>query len=574
MLVESDFRQLLKREPFPEWYKRKILQNHRARVQHPYPFWKIGFRETFTPLIHILPAFIPVLYAPWLSIFVLVLFGVCLALNRWALSPQAEKEPAQFADDQKVPDPDPEIAASSTQNLGMNSGFVQAVTNFWWNDVEPMQNLPATLSIYFLLIVIQMQQEVKMAKSFATMIIPSIAMLTLAVHRNLIGSAWHVLANLAITAASAFCVLREMNHTAHVNYDTSDSCSHKYLPQTWALVATTIAIWALVAVPEREVSRWLRKMVICACACVYFNGGTAKVVNNERPWDWAQGGILRYYIWHAFHEYKTWGSKWPWLSSVLIESPHLGVLMASSVLFFEIVLSALAVLGLGEFGKFGLIRWSWSLVAISFHAGILLLMRPKYDIQAWIIVVLILDLPTKLLARYGVFGPTCVKAEQTGRASPIRKYSSHVKFFIAIVSSAVVFAWLFIGFFFPHVDADPNWPITSTPMYSTLFFLDPSVRIYSKLFVFNTSAPGFKSLRKATKASLFADMRPMNSTLATRYFGYSTLADTSALQVAEVRYHRCYSPHFIFKKGVVLGSMSAYVPQTESKPSKNWFWGN
>jgi len=241
------------------------------------------------------------------------------------------------------------------------------------------------------------------------------------------------------------------------------------------------------------------------------------------------------------------------------------MLMASSVLLFELPLSVLAALGVTEFGRFGPIRYLWSIAAIGFHFGILLLMRPKYDVQAWIVIVLILEVPTKLLAKTGFLSvPECL-GSRVSRSFATRAFQQRIKLLIAIISTLVVFAWTYVGVAFHHVDNDPNWPITSTPMYSTLFFLDPSVRMYSKLVVVDAGAEGMANLTRKTRSMVLSDLRPLNSTvlefmLATNAFdqdGSLIAADAMAgnltLYGMELHDHRCYSSHWTLPDGVALG---------------------
>lgn len=108
-------------------------------------------------------------------------------------------------------------------------------------------------------------------------------------------------------------------------------------------------------------------------------------------------------------------------------------------------------------------------------------------------------------------------------------------------------------------------------MYSALFFLDPSVRMYSKILVFDTASPGIADLPPRTKELLFADLQPLNSSMIEQLVATGSLdiddeeassANKSAfldgkhLMGLDLMYHRCYSPHFNFPDGVQIGEWS------------------
>jgi hypothetical protein len=253
--------------------------------------------------------------------------------------------------------------------------------------------------------------------------------------------------------------------------------------------------------------------------------------------------------------------------------------MACAVQMWEFPMSVLAILGVTEFGRMGPLRYTWSILAVVFHFGVLLLLRPNYDVQTHIIIALVLDFPMGLLPRLGIFKSQERQGAHEARQRPTRARSNQLKLALALMSSMIVAAWLLVGVTLHHVDKDPNWPISSIPMYSTLFFMDPSVKNYTFVAAVNTKDPDFDGLSAETQELVLAGSYPLNLTsnavvqnlidkkivlrnpTTGALYGSNSGLDVvdGSLRGLSVPYHRCYHPHFSFPGNVFMGQISDSV---------------
>lgn len=237
---------------------------------------------------------------------------------------------------------------------------------------------------------------------------------------------------------------------------TLSHCCHRWLPFTWVLFGATIAIWALLAVPEGEVSAWLRKWALLVCVVTYLNGGISKMLNSPHPWDWGSGEILRHWIMKTRANDQA---RWSHLSVFFSESPLICCLAAIATLLFELPLSLLALLGPGEFGYLGRLRALWAFAAICFHFGIYLIMVPNYNIQSYIIIIFCLDGVGRLFFETGSQG-------ERHHAQRSCKQVNMVKALLAFLCTAVLITWIAVALLWHFPADDPKWPVSSIPMYS------------------------------------------------------------------------------------------------------------
>mmetsp|Transcript_35891 Transcript_35891/g.78600 ORF Transcript_35891/g.78600 Transcript_35891/m.78600 type:complete len:495 (+) Transcript_35891:74-1558(+) len=234
---------------------------------------------------------------------------------------------------------------------------------------------------------------------------------------------------------------------------TMRTCDHQWTLLIWALVGVSLAAGSVLFVPERRASAWLRKWILLICILTQISTGLSKVMNS--PHDWWRGDVLAHHLsWAVAHQ----STQWPWASQALLETPSLCTAIAVASLIFELPLSVAALLGLGEFGRFGPVRVLWVSLAFVFNLGTGLLIEQGHGIRLALLLIAVIDLPGKLLVPR--------EAVTSWQEPSLSQFAGVAKATLTAVCFAMLLVWLGVALLWHFPGDDPRWPISSMPMYS------------------------------------------------------------------------------------------------------------
>jgi len=289
--------------------------------------------------------------------------------------------------------------------------------------------------------------------------------------RSRLSVAFQVAVTGLVVVSAGFLIANE--HRFH----QKTACNHRTLILTYGNAGIAFAVLAAHVVGPDAASTWLRRFVMVFCALTYVNAGMAKTLNPPTWSSWASGATLQSHLSNQFSLY----CKWHWLGSLLLQHPYLIRYMAVMSLTFESFISGFVLCcasrgtGLwsdkvGSFwrnvyqvltGSLGIISAAWVWLAVMFHVGIFLLMAPTYNLQMYVLLILVLDLPVSLWML--AFSQ---RARSDQGVTALSWASRPVRFVLACVPTMLAIAWIAVGLWDHFPNDDPKWPITSFPMYS------------------------------------------------------------------------------------------------------------
>ncbi|QDH22642.1 hypothetical protein [Saccharibacillus brassicae] len=198
-----------------------------------------------------------------------------------------------------------------------------------------------------------------------------------------------------------------------VSYDFSlDSLLAQYL--NWPL---------LVPIRSAFSSGFAPMLLLLFLSYTMFAGGVSKLLYGGIGW--LNGHALKYYIQHS-------PSRWPFLSKLLVVSSKLCMILAIATVLIELIAPIAMLLG----------SWRIPLIAcwILLHLGIQFVMRPKYWVQVWCYILVIV--------------PSVTKHESPLSQVPLSGIFTAIGLLTIIILIIVL------------IRQSEEWPFTSIPMYS------------------------------------------------------------------------------------------------------------